>query len=161
MEQSNNFLYTIQGIACILIVLIHCRLPGEVGANVIAMSRFAVPFFFCVSGYFLLEDAQEEINNRVIKIKIKKRIIRYCKSFLLIWGVYASYAVIRIIINGFSLYDYLANKFTFGNILVLLCYNHGNILEVNEYSPDFMWFLLALIYVYLILFFLGAMFNRR
>ena len=162
MNQSNKLLYSIQGIACIFVVLIHCRIPGNLGINVVAVARVAVPFFFCVSGYYLIENAQDKINSVEIRARIKKRMARYCKSFLLVYGGgYTVYAIIRILIGESSLRDYFANKFTYGNILVLLCFNHGNILEVNEYSPDFMWFLLALLYVHLILYFLGAILNRR
>ncbi len=41
-----------KGIACILIVFIHCAFPGTFGTTVQALSRWATPFFFVVSGYF-------------------------------------------------------------------------------------------------------------
>ena len=86
MNQSNKLLYSIQGIACIFVVLIHCRIPGNLGINVVAVARVAVPFFFCVSGYYLIENAQDKINSVEIRARIKKRMARYCKSFLLVYG---------------------------------------------------------------------------
>ena len=50
----NEYLYAWEGIACIAVMMIHCRLPGETGHVAQALARFAVPLFFAVSGKFLM-----------------------------------------------------------------------------------------------------------
>lgn len=42
----------IKGAACIAVVLIHYNFPGYLGIIIKTLSRFAVPFFFGVSGYY-------------------------------------------------------------------------------------------------------------
>lgn len=44
-KADNSFLYMIKGIACIMVIFIHCLFPGTVGKDIQAMSRFAVLFF--------------------------------------------------------------------------------------------------------------------
>lgn len=48
----NNCLDCLKGIACIFVVFMHCEFPGYLGVFVQSISRFSVPFFFMVSGYF-------------------------------------------------------------------------------------------------------------
>lgn len=66
-KQYNYCLDFIKGIACIFVVFMHCEFPGVIGTAVQAISRFCVPFFFMVSGYFCfrplaqLSDKQADI----------------------------------------------------------------------------------------------------
>ncbi len=48
----NSCLDWIKGIACVFVVFMHCEFPGRLGTVVQCISRFCVPFFFMVSGYF-------------------------------------------------------------------------------------------------------------
>lgn len=51
-KQYNYCMDFLKGIACILVVFIHVKFPGDFGQAVQAIARFAVPFFFMVSGYY-------------------------------------------------------------------------------------------------------------
>lgn len=51
-KQYNYCLDFMKGIACLFVVWMHCEFPGKAGVIVQAISRFCVPFFFMVSGYF-------------------------------------------------------------------------------------------------------------
>ena len=51
-KQYNYCLDFIKGLACIFVVFMHCEFPGKTGTIVQAISRFCVPLFFMVSGYF-------------------------------------------------------------------------------------------------------------
>ncbi|MBR1631194.1 MAG: acyltransferase family protein [Paludibacteraceae bacterium] len=51
-KQYNYCLDFIKGIACVFVVFMHCEFPGIMGMAVQAISRFCVPFFFMVSGYY-------------------------------------------------------------------------------------------------------------
>lgn len=50
--QRNHCLDLVKGIACMFVVCMHCEFPGYFGVLVQCVARFAVPFFFMVSGYF-------------------------------------------------------------------------------------------------------------
>ena len=52
VKQYNYCLDYLKGIACIFVVFMHCEFPDMLGTAVQAISRFCVPFFFMVSGYF-------------------------------------------------------------------------------------------------------------
>ena len=52
VKQYNPCLDFVKGLACICVVFMHCEFPGKAGIIVQAISRFSVPFFFMVSGYF-------------------------------------------------------------------------------------------------------------
>lgn len=51
-KPRNHSLDFVKGIACMLVVCMHCEFPGYLGVYVQSIARFAVPFFFMVSGYF-------------------------------------------------------------------------------------------------------------
>lgn len=57
-----------KGIACIFVILIHCTFPGIVGEMLQAIARFAVPLFFTVTGYFLLDSHGKVTRARILYI---------------------------------------------------------------------------------------------
>lgn len=53
MKKNYNYcIDMLRGIACICVVFMHCEFPGALGIAVQCISRFCVPFFFMVSGYY-------------------------------------------------------------------------------------------------------------
>lgn len=59
-----------KGIACICVVFMHCEFPGVFGTAVQAVSRWALPFFFMISGYYAYYDRNMGYKNNA-KRKIK------------------------------------------------------------------------------------------
>jgi fucose 4-O-acetylase-like acetyltransferase len=56
MEGKRNWGFDyLKGISCIVVVLLHCPLPGIVGDMVIYAFRFSVPIFFLISGYYSVQ----------------------------------------------------------------------------------------------------------
>ena len=75
-KQGNLFLYAMKFIAAMAVVIIHTRFPGKAGEAVGAVTRFAVPFFFALSGRFLLKcDDNEPSKIREIVGKALKKIV--------------------------------------------------------------------------------------
>ena len=66
-KRRNYCLDFVKGIACILVVFMHCEFPGTFGVAVQAVSRFCVPFFFMVSGYFCFNPAGKTNYGKKIK----------------------------------------------------------------------------------------------
>ena len=61
----------IKGIACVFVVFMHVEFPGHFGIAVQAISRFCVPFFFMVSGYFCFKpNANKEDTGKSIRKKL-------------------------------------------------------------------------------------------
>lgn len=74
-KEYNYCLDFIKGIACIFVVLMHCEFPGMLGILTQTVSRFCVPLFFMVSGYFCFKPGclqkVEEKDRALILGKIK------------------------------------------------------------------------------------------
>lgn len=51
-RSENLLLNTMKGIACLLVILIHCPMPGMVGNVFAKVGLSSVPFFMMISGYF-------------------------------------------------------------------------------------------------------------
>lgn len=45
MKEENKCLFMLKGISCIIVVLLHCPLPGKIGEGIIYALRFPVPIF--------------------------------------------------------------------------------------------------------------------
>ena len=68
-REYNYCLDFIKGIACICVVFMHCEFPGVLGTAIQCVSRFCVPFFFMVSGYYCYDakkNTTEEKTKRAI-----------------------------------------------------------------------------------------------
>lgn len=77
-NKKNASLQVFKIIAACLIVFIHWSFPGLFGTLVISVARFAVPFFFTVSGFFLIK------NSNVNASELRKNILRKIKHIVLI-----------------------------------------------------------------------------
>ena len=53
--------------AALFVLLLHVPFPGDVGGTVRMFARWAVPFFFMVSGYFTYGAVQREDAGRLVR----------------------------------------------------------------------------------------------
>jgi len=44
-KEKNEYLNVLKGIACIVVIFLHCPFPGIVGEGIIYGLRFSVPIF--------------------------------------------------------------------------------------------------------------------
>lgn len=70
-KQYNYCLDFVKGLACIFVVFMHCEFPGLLGTAVQAISRFCVPLFFMVSGYFCFKSDMLIEGRKSLNIKKK------------------------------------------------------------------------------------------
>ena len=136
VKQYNYCLDFIKGIACICVVFMHCEFPGLLGTAVQAVSRFCVPLFFMVSGYFcyFISADPEKINsNMARKIKHVGKIT-----------LYACVAYILFDIVQYFVFDKSVFYFSKGVLLNLLLFNRPFVVA-GQY-----WFLFALLYDYIL-----------
>lgn len=95
MDTSDNrFLYMVKGIACIMVILIHVKFPGNLGTISETLARFAVPMFFAVSGRFLLHD-HEDVDKDPIRRSVHIRLIHTIRITFVAW-VYIHYILLYI-----------------------------------------------------------------
>lgn len=84
-KQYNYCLDFIKGVACAFVVFMHCEFPGRLGVVVQAVSRFCVPFFFMVSGYFCFRPQGVPRTDIKRKIGHVARITLFACVFYLVW----------------------------------------------------------------------------
>ena len=143
-KQYNYCLDFIKGIACIFVVFLHCEFPGTTGVFVQAFSRYCVPLFFMVSGYYYLSDKTLDVAGRKRKAWHIGRITAWATLFYILFGLVQSLVTHTVWINC-SLY----------NIVAFLGFNQ------MFFVVSQMWFLYALLYVYVALIFLNQDWHRR
>lgn len=128
-SKYNHCLDFIKGIACICVIFMHCEFPGKAGIAVQAISRFCVPFFFMVSGYFSYYPGREQYDADVARKKISHigQIVLWATLFYLCFAfvLAKSIIVIRQDLFNFAIF----NK---------------PFIVVGQ-----LWFLYALLYVYI------------
>ncbi|MGQ7366504.1 acyltransferase family protein [Streptococcus suis] len=139
---ENKRLYLLQAVACLFVIGIHAPLPTFLGDIVSALGRFAVPFFFMVSGYFTFTLDKKNIK-QVIRRRIKKNVALLSVSFLIYWTI----NIIFISIEG-QIVPYVDSILTIENIFKLIFLNY----TTTFIGVGHLWFLLALVYVYIVIY---------
>ena len=140
-KEYNYCLDFIKGLACIFVVFMHCEFPGIVGIGVQAISRFCVPFFFMVSGYFCFSQKQSNHNEATSSDKwntIKRKVVHVAKIILWSSLLYLAFAIAFQFV--FHSYDFTINT---KKIFDWIVFNQPWVLSGH------LWFLFALLYVYI------------
>ena len=139
-KNRNISLDLVKVFAAFAVVCIHYMFYGEVGVIVKAISRFAVPFFFAVSGFFAYRDEHQKMTKKAVHIA---KIYFYC--FLL----YFVYGAVRDMLSGkvSGFIGYIGTYFQKETIFNFLLNN-------TTISAGHLWFLPALVYCYIIFYFL-------
>lgn len=148
-KKTNNSIDFFKAIACVGVVLIHCRFPGAAGVLVRTIARFAVPFFTMISGFYLISSEIEMVDT----IRLKRKIIHMLK-----------------LIAGAELFAFIF--FAFGDIIskhtldfVILKYTDVArwvklVWDNTPLSYTHFWYLYALLYCYVATLFMKRVRNR-
>ena len=135
-KSRNQTLDLLKFVSAFAVVCIHYMFYGSAGEIARALSRFAVPFFFAISGYFAYNN-----NSKKILQKAKHIFFVYAGSFLL----YFFYSAFKYILSSRPISEYFLSYLDTSTILDFF------ILNVTVSSAH-LWFLPALIYCYLLYF---------
>lgn len=106
-KQYNHCLDFVKGLACICVVFMHCEFPGKVGLIVQAVSRFSVPFFFMVSGYFCFYPKKYDSSIIQRKTAHITRIVLWASLFYVLFAfvLKRSYVVTRYEMWSFGIFN--------------------------------------------------------
>ena len=132
----------LKGLSCLAVVAIHYNFTGSLsvlGEGIKAFCRFAVPVFFAVSGYFLVNDELRFTDDAIVrKTRHIARMLAGCFVF------FSAFVVLhQCLMNGsFDWSSYVAGKLTAGKIVKFFLTN-------DPFEFSHLWFLLALLYCYL------------
>ena len=134
-EKSRNMsLDVLKLIASYFVVFIHFTFSGLTGNIVDALSRFAVPVFFMVSGYFAYGNSAEKLVSKL------KNIIK-----IYFWGAaiyFCFYGILKLCDSGIkATIWYGISYFNPAFIFKFIVFNLPR-------SSEHLWFLSALVYVY-------------
>ncbi len=138
--QKNSTLELLKLFASYMVVFIHVKFYGRLGPIMETCARFAVPFFFLVSGFHSYEITCD---------KIKKR-IRNILTLLIFSVVCCTAFKVSTLLSKGNMADvtsYLSNYLDLVVLAKLLVFN-------ITISSGHLWYLFAVLYVYVIFFFI-------
>ena len=96
--------------AACFVVFLHIPFPGDFGALVVCLSRFAVPLFFAVSGWYSYEAAPKKLARRLANILLLE---------LMGDVLYIGWRCIREVLSGEVLLGSLVNQVPDGQAMKL------------------------------------------
>ena len=137
-NQKNLILNVEKLIAAYMVVFIHVSFPGRFGTAIVCLARFAVPFFFIVSGYFSHEKFNQDNIEKIDK-KIRTTGLLYLESI----GFYLL-IVLGMLRNSEQFITWLSAELNYKAIIKWLFFNKFNNIELEH-----LWFIGALLYCYI------------
>jgi len=142
MKDRNITLDLLKLFSAYAIVFLHLIVRDTMGMSVNAVTRFAVPLFFTISGYFLY-------NNNPKKILSKFYHIFYI--FIGTFILYFSYEIIKLYLLGdtVSLYNFLKYLFDKKQLILFVIFN------CTTGIFGHLWYLPAIMYCYIIYYFIN------
>lgn len=120
--------------AALFVLLLHVPFPGDVGGTVRMFARWAVPFFFMVSGYFTYGAVQREDAGRLVR-----RMRRLLRIFVPAAGFYALWCC--FLLSDKTPAAFFKSHYAMKNVVSFFLLN-------NTQSKPHLWFIPALIYCY-------------
>lgn len=144
--KENRFLYAARFIACLAVITIHTRFPGKFGQVMDALARFAVPYFFAISGRFLLDSSDN--STAFIRMRTGKALLKLLKITGIVYIIHLIFSLIVNMSDHMTFSEWLSSKFNFVELTNFILYNSGRFIYDGSYTFDHLWYLFALIYVY-------------
>ena len=150
---DNSFIYAIKFIACLFVITIHAPFPGTFGDVIYALSKFAVPFFFAISGRFLLVKRDGSYAKNTVEIRefTKYRLIKLLKVTAIVYACHLFFSLCYFLSKGWSFGYWIHDKFNAFETRIFFLFNSGRYIYDESYVFDHLWYLFALIYVYILI----------
>ena len=138
VKQYNYCIDWIKGVACIFVVFMHCEFPGIMGTAVQAISRFCVPFFFMVSGYYCYKPLVSDHTGGGNSNNIRRKVVHIGKITL-----YASLFYVAFVLLQHAMFHNVNFTITWEAVFNWVVFNVPKVVA-GQY-----WFLFALLYAYI------------
>lgn len=136
MKTSRNWKFDyIKGIACLIVVCLHCPLYGPIGDGIIYACRFSVPLFFMITGYYCESKSNEWILRKTKELIIKTLI---AEAFYGVWKMFLALALDKLSLAEFVEYLSIVN-------------NPLKVLFFGSMFNGVFWYLYAAIWAYLLI----------
>ena len=132
---KNQYVNLLKGIACIIVIFLHCPFPGMLGEGIIYGLRFSVPVFFMISGYYSCAKSDGWVFE---KGKYIFKLLVFSELFYGVWTF-----IKQCILKGNSIEQVARSIFADKNIIeVIFC---GTIFNGT------LWYLYAMFWTWMIL----------
>lgn len=145
----NKSLDAAKAVAAFMVVCIHVSFPGLAGEIIKVLARCAVPFFFMVSGYFCYYERGNTAN------KIPAKILHILKLFMISAVFYLIWECFMKSWDGERIQVWLKEVTGIEHLKEFLIYNSTSSLRAH------LWFLPALAWCYIIVFFIEKLKLRK
>ena len=140
--KRNRTIDIIRIIASFAVVLCHVQFPEPYTHGSMALTRFAVPFFYMVAGWFLFTpgDSREGCGKR-----IKRQLLSTVRMTVICIILYTVVNTLTCLLKGRDMFYWFTSALNGETYFNLLVFNYG------QFISSMMWYLFAYIYVLLIL----------
>lgn len=152
MKKENPVLNIYKAAACFFVVAAHTRFPGRFGGLLFCYGAYAVALFFAVAGRYLIPN---DVDPSAIGRICRKKALKTLRVTLIITLVYTLYSLIYNLLSGMTFHDWIHEKYTLSELVRLLVFNSGRIIYDGAVNIDHLWFLFAMIYVFIVISFFG------
>lgn len=142
----NTFIYLVKFIASMGVIIGHTRFPGTFGFVWDAISRYICPFFFAISGRFLIPYSMR--NTEDIRKRVGKAIRKLLKTTGVVYLIYLVYSLLFHLKNGIGFGEWFTSKFNLSEARWFFLFNSGKFIYDGSYTFDHLWYLFALFYVF-------------
>ncbi len=150
-KRDNLFLYAMKFVAALAVIIIHTRFPGKAGEAIDAIARFAVPFFFALSGRYLLRPGDTDASG--IRKSTGRHLKGLCATTVIVYLGYTLFSLTyHLSIGGGTVASWFSSKYNLSEALCFVLFNSGRFVYDESFTFDHMWFLFALIYVYALIY---------
>ena len=138
MNKKRNYAVNLlKFIAIICVILIHDKVPGNIGGIIRGIAAMAVPVFFMISGYYSYEVTGEILGKRAKRIFF---LMLIANAIYFVWDICVE------LLTGNSLQLWFLDNCSAKRIAVWILLNESSL-------RGHLWFLGALLYAYLFLYF--------
>lgn len=142
-RKSYNLLNIMKTIAAFFVVTIHVHFPGNLGESFICIARFAVPFFFMISGFFSFYG-----NKKMTREKFDRK-ASYILRILVLSCAFS--AIFYSLLSSDYIPKLLGNITSPKHMLTFLLFNN------TSCFAEHLWYLSALLYCIIIFYFLDKL----
>ena len=140
--KRNGTIDIIRIIASFAVVLCHVPFPEPFTHGSMAVTRFAVPFFYMVSGWFLFTPGDSK---DVIEKRIKRTLLATVRMSVICAVLYCVINTVNCILKGRDMFYWFTSWMSWDTLVNLVAFNYGQLIG------SMMWYLFAYIYVLLVL----------
>lgn len=140
--KRNGTIDIIRIIASFAVVLCHVPFPEPYTHGSMAVTRFAVPFFYMVAGWFLFRPGD---GRDVCEKRIKRSLMSTVSMAVFCTVLYVVVNTVNCMLKGRDMFYWFTSWLSGETLLNLIVFNYGQLIS------SMMWYLFAYIYVLFIL----------